>query len=64
MELLKPGVRFYMHKYMKGAEDEDFISLENIEEILKDDKRLLVYLVQLFTEKEMLNEAKGIVERH
>lgn len=64
--LLKSSMRYYLGRYLykKKGQDEDYMSLDRIEDLLSGFKSMLSYLVEDLVFKGKPNDAKGVCIRH
>lgn len=63
--LMKATMRYYLGKFLyKKPENEEFMSLDRIEDLFFGFKPMLGYLVEDLVHKGKLNEAKGVCLRH
>jgi hypothetical protein len=63
--IMKSSMRYYLGRYLynKPGQDE-YMSLERVEDMFMGFKPMLVYLVEDLVFKNKVNEAKGVVDRH
>lgn len=63
--LLKASMRYYLGRYLyKKPGQDDYMSLEKVEDLLYGFKQMLAYMVEDIAHKGRLNEAKGVCDRH
>ena len=63
--LMKASMRYYLSRFLhkKNGQD-DYMSLDRIEDLFTGFKKMLSYLVEDLVHKGKMNEAKGIYLRH
>ena len=63
--LMKSSMRFYLSRFLyKKPGQDDYMSLDRIEDMFSGFKPMLAYLVEDLVFKGKMNEAKGVVERN
>lgn len=63
--LLKSSMRYYLSRFLhKKPGQDDYLSLDRIEDLFTGFKNMLSYLVEDLVHKGKLNEAKGVIQRH
>lgn len=63
--LMKNSMRYYLGRFLyKKPGQEDYMSLDRIEDMLQGFKPMLAYLVEDLVFKGKMNEAKGVVIRN
>lgn len=62
---MKNSMRYYLGRFLyKKPGQEDYMSLDRIEDMLQGFKPMLAYLVEDLVFKGKMNEAKGVVIRN
>ena len=62
---MKSSMRYYLGRFLyKKPNQEDYMSLDRVEDMFSGFKPMLAYLVEDLVFKGKLNEAKGVVEVH
>lgn len=63
--LMKSSMRYYLSRFLyKKPGQEDYMSLDRIEDMLSGFRPMLAYLVEDLVFKGKFNEAKGVVIRN
>ena len=63
--LMKSSMRYYLSRFLyKKPGQEDYMSLDRIEDMLSGFRPMLAYLVEDLVFKGKMNEAKGVVIRN
>ncbi len=64
-KLMKSSMRFYLNRFLyKTPGNEEYISLDRVEDLFKGFKLIMTFLVEDLVFKGKLNEAKGLCIRH
>jgi predicted transcriptional regulator len=62
---MKKSIRFYLSRNQtKKSKEQDFMTLDRVEDLLSGFKQMLSYLVEDLVQTERENEAYGIMTRN
>ena len=63
--IMKNSVRYFLGRNVyKNQNQQDFLTLDRIEDLISGFKQMMSYLVEDLTKKEKFNEATGIMQRN